>query len=357
MASQGGGERHEKPTSKRIKDAREKGQVARSRDLSGALSLFGVTLALAWFGGTMIANATWRMQAAFTTAGDQARATLEPSYIASTFRADGWLLCVILGPPVVAAALFSMAGSFAQIGFAFSPKALHVNWNRLNPSSGFARLGPKQALPELVKAFVGIAAVGSVAWLFLWQFTPLAVGLTGMHPVDAAAYGWDRLWTLLWRACLVLAFLAGADYGLQYWRWYDQLKMTRQEVRDEARLQEGSPEIKARVRRAQREMSQRRMLQAVKTATVVVTNPTHFAVALDTGAPRWSRRSWWPRGDLMAAKIREVAARHGVPIVENVTLARALHAGVEVGETIPAALFGAVAEVLAYSVRLKQLVL
>jgi flagellar biosynthetic protein FlhB len=134
--------------------------------------------------------------------------------------------------------------------------------------------------------------------------------------------------------------------------------MTRQEVRDEAKLNEGSPEIKARVRRVQREMSRRRMLQAVKTATVVVTNPTHFAVALEYRRSEMVAPRVVAKGqDHMAARIRALAREHGVPIVENVTLARALHKSAEIGDTIPAALFGAVAEVLAYLVRIKQLVL
>jgi flagellar biosynthetic protein FlhB len=162
----------------------------------------------------------------------------------------------------------------------------------------------------------------------------------------------------LWRASLTLALLAGADYGLQYWRWYAQVKMTRQEVKDEFRANDGNPEIKARVRRVQREMTRRRMLHAVKTATVVITNPTHFAVALTYRRGEMAAPMVVAKGqDLMAARIRKVAAQHGVPTVEHVTLARALYKSAEIGDAIPGDLFGAVAEVLAYLVRLKQIVL
>jgi flagellar biosynthetic protein FlhB len=155
---------------------------------------------------------------------------------------------------------------------------------------------------------------------------------------------WDRLWTLLWRVSLALVALAAADYGIQYWQWYSGLKMTRQQVLDESKMNDGRPEIKARVRRIQREMARNRMLKAVETATVVVTNPTHYAVVAKGQ-------------DHMAARIREIARKHDVPLVENVTLARALHKHAEVGDTIPADLFGAVAEVLAYLVRMKRLML
>ena len=177
-------------------------------------------------------------------------------------------------------------------------------------------------------------------------------------PIDIGVYGWAQLRSLLWRASLTLAALAGADYGLQYYRWLSQVKMTRQEVKDEFKANDGNPEIKARVRKVQREMTRRRMLHAVKDATVVITNPTHFAVALTYRRGEMSAPVVVAKGqDLMAARIRKIAAKHSVPMVENVTLARALYKVADLGDTIPADLFGAVAEVLAYLVRLKQLML
>ncbi len=157
---------------------------------------------------------------------------------------------------------------------------------------------------------------------------------------------------------VALLMIAAADYGVQRWRHWTSLKMTKQEVRDEAKGEGGSPEMKARVKKVQRDMTRRRMLKAVKTATVVITNPTHYAVALEynrtvSPAPRVVAKG----KDLLAAKIRAAARDAGVPIIENVSLAQALYKGVEVGETIPADLFGAVAEVLAYLVRIKQLML
>jgi flagellar biosynthetic protein FlhB len=185
-----------------------------------------------------------------------------------------------------------------------------------------------------------------------------APALMGMTPIEAAHVAWAHLWTLVWRASLALLALGVADYAWQRWRLLQDLKMTRQEVREEARQNEGSPEIKSRVRRAQREMARSRMLKAVETATVVVTNPTHYAVALEYRRAEMAAPVVVAKGhDHMAARIRTVAREHGVPIVENVTLARALYKAADIGDTIPADLFGAVAEVLAYLVRLKQLIL
>lgn len=163
---------------------------------------------------------------------------------------------------------------------------------------------------------------------------------------------------LLVQAGLALAAIAGADYGLQRWRHYASLKMTKQELRDEARSSEGSPEIKARVRRIQREMTRKRMLNAVKTATVVVTNPTHYAVALQYQRARMGAPVVVAKGrDHLAQRIKAIAREAGVPLVENVPLAQALYKGAEVGDEIPGPLFGAVAEVLAYLIRIKQLAL
>jgi flagellar biosynthetic protein FlhB len=358
MAEHEAGERTEKPTPKRVKDAREKGQVARSRDLSAAVSLAAVTLGLAWLGLEMMSTIATRVAMGLSTLADRAHQPIVPGTVETLLWADAGLLVKIVGPPALIAGLLSAGASFAQIGWAFAPKALEVDWQRLSPASGFARLKPTRALPELFKALFGMAAVGTVAYLLVAEFYVQAPGLMGMTEVESARVAWDRLWTLLWRTSLALVALALADYGIQYWQWYSGLKMTRQEVLDESKMNDGRPEIKARVRRIQREMARNRMLKAVETATVVVTNPTHYAVALEyrrgeMAAPRVVAKGQ----DHMAARIREIARKHDVPLVENVTLARALHKHAEVGDTIPADLFGAVAEVLAYLVRMKRLML
>jgi flagellar biosynthetic protein FlhB len=352
------GDRTEKPTQKRLKDARERGQVSRSRDLAAALSLAGVTIGLGWYGASMLATLHGRLAGTLATLGDRARGAVEGPALSSLIWQNVGVLAVVVGPLAFIAAGVSVAASVAQTGWALSPKALGFHWERLSLSAGFSRLGFKHALPELAKALIGMLAIGAVGYVLIRDFTAEATGAAGMAPVELARFGWDRVWTLLWRASLAFALLAGGDYALQHWRLMSQLRMTRQEVRDEAKLNEGSPEIKARVRRVQREMSRRRMLQAVKTATVVVTNPTHFAVALEYRRSEMVAPRVVAKGqDHLAARIRALAREHGVPIVENVTLARALHENAEVGDTIPAALFGAVAEVLAYLVRIKQLVL
>ena len=358
MANQQSADRTEKPTPKRKRDARKRGQIARSRDLAGAMSLAVVTMLLAWFGARMMGGLTERLAAALGQSGSGARGDLNFAMLGGVVWSDLGLVAQFAGLPALVATVVSVGVSIAQTGWAYSPEALHLNWNRLNPATGVAKFSPLQGGAELLKALIGAAAIVAVGYTLVRGLFDDAPGLAGMTPLAAARYGWDRFWGLLWRSSLTLVLLAGADFGLQYWRWISQLKMTRQEIKDEYKANEGNPEIKARVRRIQREMTRRRMLHAVKTATVVVTNPTHVAVALlyrraDMVAPVVVAKG----PDLMAARIKKVAYQHGVPVVENVTLARALYKSAEVGDTIPGALFGAVAEVLAYLVRLKQLVL
>lgn len=352
------GERTEKPSAKKLKDARERGSVARSADLSGAVALIGITLALGWFGADIAAAAGDRLGAALSSFGNEARGTLDPGRVANIVWADGTLLARLVGPLALIAAASSVFASVVQVGWGYSPKALRLNWGRLAPAQGFQKLAPSHSGPELAKAVLGIAAVGAICFYFIRSFYDQVPTLVAMTPGESTTFGWTRLWGLLWRVTVALALLGAADYLVQYWRWFGQQKMTRQEVRDESKLNEGHPEIKQRVRRIQREMAQKRMLHHVKTATVVVTNPTHFAVALEYRRSEMAAPVVVAKGqDAMAARIRALAREHGVPIVENVTLARALYKTADVGEAIPASLFGAVAEILAYLVRLKQLVL
>jgi flagellar biosynthetic protein FlhB len=358
MAGSGTGERTEKPSGKRIKDAVERGQVARSQNLTAAVTLASVTLVLGWFGVRMVSDVAARLASGLSTLADHAHGDIEATGVATQLVADAGLLVKVAGPPAAIAAVIAIVAGFAQVGWTMSPKALAVNWERLSPASGLAKLKPMQALPELVKSLLSMTVVSWVAYLFVKACFVAAPSLMGMSPVEAASSAWSQLWTLMWRISLALLALGVGDYAWQRFRWFSDLKMTRQEVREEARQNEVNPEIRGRVRKIQRDMARNRMLKAVETATVVITNPTHFAVALEYRRGEMAAPIVVAKGqDHMAARIRTIAREHGVPIVENVTLARALYKAADLGDAIPADLFGAVAEVLAYLVRLKQLML
>ncbi len=354
----GGADKTEKPSAKRLKEAGERGQVARSRDLAAAAALVAGTLAMAWLGPGALHALTGRLAAGLRFMGDHARADLASGTLATLVRADGVLFALTVAPLAMVAAGMAVAAQVAQHGLVFAKDALEIKWDRLSPGNGIKRLGWTQAGFELVRSTVAVTVVAVLGYRAVIALFDEAPRLTGMASWQAASAAWDHLWGLLWRAGLAMAALGLVDYGMQRYKLMQQLKMTKQEVKDEAKLSEGNPEIKNRVRRIQFEMSRRRMLSAVKTASVVITNPTHYAVALEykrgaMAAPRVVAKGQ----DAMALKIRAAARDHSVPIMENPPLARALHANAEVGDYIPPDLFGAVAEVLAYLVRIKQLIL
>jgi flagellar biosynthesis protein FlhB len=265
----------------------------------------------------------------------------------------GWLV----GPLAAGAVVATAASAQAQGGVNFATEALQIDLTRLSPASGFKRLAPSQAGLNLVKTVIAATVVGAVAWSAVSGLLADSPRFALVDPVASGLGAWTHAVAFLKRAALALLALAAADFGLQKWRTGQSLRMTKQEVRDDHKLAEGNPEIKARVRRVQREMLRKRMLAAVPKATVIITNPTHFAVAVKYTRGQAAPEVVAKGADNLALKIRTIAREHGVPIVENPPLARAIYRQVDVGESIPGDLFEAVAEVLAYLIRLKQLVL
>jgi flagellar biosynthetic protein FlhB len=351
-------DRTEQPTAKRWTDAREKGQVARSRDLALAAAAVAATIALAKLGGRLIDGLTERLALDLTHFGDAPLEPISAGDVTSQAIQGAMLIAVLVGPIAVAAMVVGVGMHGFQGGWVFAPNALQFNWSRLNPANGVKRFGMMQSGIETLKTLISVSAITYLAWRIVGSFIVEAPQLAWLTPFGAAAQGWFHGETLLWRVAWALGILALGDYALQKYRLTTSLKMTKQEVKDEHRMMEGSPENKRRVRRAQFELSRRRMIADVARATVVITNPTHFAVALEyrrdtMAAPRVLAMG----ADHVALRIRDVARHHGVPIVENKPLAQALFRTAEIGQTIPAPLFGAVAEVLAYLVRIKQLML
>ncbi len=351
-------DRTEKPTAKRLRDAREKGQLPRSRDLGQAGALLACVITLAWMGDRMAAILTTAIKSSLERMGDNPLAGVSAGEVTSLAVSNSFALAAIVGPVAAASILAVLALQTAQGGFVFASEALTFDFTKLSPVQGFKRLGFSQSGVELIKAMVAATVIGVLGWQAVRAMLDQSLGFARVNAVPAASVGWDGLLSLLRKAAIAMFVLAAADYGVQRWRFMKQQRMTKQEVRDEFRLQEGNPEVKGRVRRIQRDLVRRRMLAAVPSATVVITNPTHFAVALEYNravlpAPRVVAKGQ----SYMALRIREIARQHGVPIVENPPLARALYKGAEVGDVIPGPLFEAVAEVLAYLIRLRQLVL
>jgi flagellar biosynthetic protein FlhB len=349
--NQDGQEKSQEPTAKRLDDARKKGQVARSRELNTmAMTLVG--------GGAIMAMAPQfaeGLHRLFVEQFSLERADIfDPNaMLAHLLEAVGDAL-LMLAPFFAVMIVVALLSSVALGGFNVSFEAMQPKLSKLDPIKGLKRVFSVKGLMELVKSVGKFVLVGAatVILLYVWAEDLVRLGDLGLEPALAegmAMVGWASM--LLSSTLILMALI---DVPFQLWQHKRDLKMTQQEVRDELKETEGKPEVKGRIRQMQRELAQRRMMQEVPKADVVVTNPTHYAVALRYDPERMNAPVVVARGkDLVAANIREVAAAHGVPLVEAAVLARAIYFNTELGQPIPAALFLAVAQLLAYVFQLR----
>lgn len=345
-------ERTEQPTPKRLKEAREKGQVARSRELTTAVVMMAGASSCLIAGGSMLESLSnmlrTRLSAAAMSGGDaQFMTEALGGGIASGLTAIAPLMLVVLVAAILAPSLTG--------GWSFSMKAVAPKLEKLSPAKGLKRIFSSRGLVELVKAFAKALLVTVVAALLLHSMSAdlLALGSGPLGPsLSSAAHMIGRCLLILSASLLLIAAI---DVPFQLWNHKQQLMMTRQEVRDELKETDGRPEIKSRIRALQQERSRQRMMQDVPTADVVITNPTHFAVALKydqagNGAPVVVAKG----ADLVAARIREIAEEHRVPLFEAPPLARVLFHNIEISEEIPPRLYSAVAQVLTWIYQVKD---
>lgn len=269
--------------------------------------------------------------------------------------AYGWKALAVCLPIILAAGAVGFTANVLQIGLKATTKQITPDLDKLNPIKGFARFFSGRALVELAKTVAKIVIVGLVVYSMLKHEYVRLIDLYQMPPAVAGGVIGDICWRLLVRACLVMLVIGIIDYVYQRISFDNSIKMTKQEIKDEYKQIEGDPKIKAKIRQRQREMARRRMLQDVPKADVVITNPTHYAVAIKYNPEEMAAPTVVAKGQrLLAKRIREVAEAHGVPIVENPPVARLLYKVVEVDEQIPAELYQTVAEILAYVYRLSQ---
>jgi flagellar biosynthetic protein FlhB len=350
-------DRTEQPTARRLEEARKRGQVVRTREAGQAASLVAATLALGWLGTSIMEHLASYVTRGVERVAFAAHGSIAPGEI-RTLAVEGLAaLGLTVGPIAITSIVTVMALHGAQGGWVFASEALHLNWSRLNPATGIKRFGFSVGGTELLRTVIAVAMITFLAWRLIVAFLAGSLDLARVAPADAAMAMWAASATLIKQAAIGLLLIAGADYFVQRRQLHQSLRMTKQEIKDEHRLLEGNPEIKARVRRIQRDMTRRRMLRATRHAKVVITNPTHFAVALDYQRGMAAPVVVAKGQDYLAQRMKAIAAAHDVPMVENVALARTLYSSVDVGETIPGPLFEAVAEVLAYLIRIKRLVL
>jgi flagellar biosynthetic protein FlhB len=354
MAQSSKSDRTEKPTAKKRREAREKGQIARTRDLSQAASLAAVAAALLWTGHIGMGRLMATMANSLQLMGDGPQDLVAGTFVGVVVT-SGQAVAFFVGPVALFVTVAVIFSQTIQGGWVFAPVALQPDWSRLSPINGLKRLALSRGWLDLVKTMSIVTVMAILSYKAVVSMLSDPYRLAGMAPVDSAMQAWDGARSLIWQAVILLIAVSLADYGIQRWRMTTSLKMTKREVRDDMRLTEGSPETKSRIRRIQRQMARRRMLSDVPKATVVITNPTHYAIALDYRRDEMPAPQVLAKGSgELARRIREIAREHGVPIVENKPLARALYRGAEIGDLIPPELFDAVAEVLVYLVRLKQ---
>ncbi len=351
MAQDNFEERTEAATPRRRQEAREQGRVARSADLSSAVILLAAVLALYFLGRSYVAG----MSAG--TSGVLAHlAEIDGDADSLAGHFGSMAGAVVLGflPFLAVVVVAALGVNLLQVGFLFAPETMAPKLDRIDPVAGFQRIFSSRSAVRLLGGLLKVAALGVVVLGTVWSERDSLLGLAARPFEEIAGVGATSMFTVAIRATVVLLVLAILEYGYQRWQFERDLRMTRQELREELRRYEGDPRIRERRRVLQRRLAMQRMMQEVPRATVVVTNPTHVSVALRYEAGNSDAPVVTAKGaEDLALRIRETALEHGVPIVERPELARALYATVEVGRAIPMDLYQAVAEVLAYVYRLR----
>ena len=353
MALETGQERTEQPTPKRLREAREKGQVPRSKELNS------MALLMASAGGFLLMGENILTGMQEILSGGLALENAHDIDKRGLILLLGNTLLqslLVVAPLLLLLMVVIVLTPIGLGGWSFSTKALSFKWEKLDPIKGIGRIFSWRGLMELLKVLAKFGLVAAISVMFLWSLIEEILGL-GAEPIKPALAHVANLcgWSFL-ASSSVLIIVAAIDVPFQLWQHTKQLRMTKQEVKDETKETDGRPEVKSRIRMLQQELSQRRMMEAVPQADVVITNPTHYAVALRYDASQMQAPVVVAKGaDLVAARIRQVAGKHEVTIVSAPPLARALYASTDLNQEIPAGLYVAVANILSYVYQLNAL--
>ncbi|WP_283183569.1 MULTISPECIES: flagellar biosynthesis protein FlhB [unclassified Pseudomonas] len=350
--SESGQDKTEDPTDKKKKDAREKGEIARSKELNTLAIMLAGAGGLLIFGGALAQDLMELMRLNFSLSRE---VLLDQRSMGIYLLHSGQIALLAIQPVMITLLLAALIGPISLGGWLFSAGTMAPKFSRMNPGAGLKRMFSSKAIAELLKAlakffivlFVALAVLSSdIDDLLRIAHEPLDMAI--IHSLQVVG------WSTLWMAC-GLIIIAAVDVPIQLWESIKKLKMTKQEVRDEHKDQEGRPEVKQRIRQLQREMSQRRMMAAIPDADVVITNPTHYAVALKYDPDKGGAPMLIAKGsDFLALKIREIAVANEVLLLESPALARSIYYSTELDQEIPGGLYLAVAQVLAYVYQIRQ---
>ncbi|MCX4192948.1 flagellar biosynthesis protein FlhB [Methylophaga sp. OBS1] len=352
MAEESGQEKTEEPTAKRLEEAREKGQVPRSRELTTVLVMILSAVTLFFVGENIIADLAEVMALSFSLTRKQ---LFDTDAMVNTFIQSVEIMAFDIGIFLAVTLVAALAAPALIGGWNFSGQAMAPKGERMSPLKGLKRIFGPQGLIELAKALAKFILVGAISTAILWGIRDQLLTL-GRQEVEVAMadLGYLTLWVFL-AITASLILIAVVDVPFQIWNHSRQLRMTKQEVKDEMKDSEGNPEVKGRIRRMQVQLSQQRMMQDIPSADVVITNPTHYAVALkydqtQSGAPVVVAKG----ADLISQQIRMVAEHNEVPILSAPPLTRAVYYSTEIGDEIPSGLYIAVAQVLAFVFQLRR---
>ena len=350
--SESGQDKTEDPTEKKKKDAREKGEIARSKELNTLAIMLAGSAALLIFGGALAQEMMDLMRMNFSLSRE---VILDQRSMGTFLLHSGLIALLAIQPVMITLLLAALIGPISLGGWLFSAGTMAPKFSRMNPGAGLKRMFSSKAVVELLKAlakffiilFVALAVLSSdIDDLLRIAHEPLDMAI--IHSLQVVG------WSSLWMAC-GLIIIAAVDVPVQLWESAKKLKMTKQEVRDEHKDQEGRPEVKQRIRQLQRDMSQRRMMAAIPDADVVITNPTHYAVALKYDPDKGGAPMLVAKGsDFLALKMREIAVANNVMLLESPGLARSIYYSTELDQEIPGGLYLAVAQVLAYVYQIRQ---
>lgn len=347
-----GGEKTEEPTAKKLEDARKEGQVAKSREIANGLGILALFLVLKLWVGSMGKNFLELFSLIYGEIPDTTDLIGSPiptTAMSKMFNHSLILVIKIVLPVFLVGFAVAFASDYVQVKWKPTAKPLKPKFSKLNPVSGFKKIFSGNAIVELIKSIGKIGIIAYVSYSYLKDKGEQLFLLYNLDLMPAVILIGDTVINLGIRIAVVYMILALADFAYQKYKFHKDMKMTKQEVKEEYKNQEGNPEIKGKIRQRMREVSQRRMMQSLPQADVVITNPTHYAVAVKYDPDESPAPVVLAKGeDFLAQKIKEVAKEHDIEIVENKPLARMLYANVDIGEQIPPELYQAVAEVLAF---------
>jgi len=346
-------EQTEDPTPRRLEEAIKRGDVVKSIEVSTWFTIAGGTMVLMVFAAPAATNLETMLRGLLANSYE---VPADGPALGSLANVLATRVLTIVGIPFLLLVLAAFAGSIVQHRILFSVEPLIPHWSKISPAAGLRRLFSKQALVNFAKGLAKLALFGGVLAALLWPQRYRLGGLVAMDPGLILTFTRSLAMQMLGTVVAILAVVAAADYLFQYRQWYNRHKMSVREMKDEYRQSEGDPAVKGKIRQLRMARARKRMMAAVPKASVVITNPTHFAVALQyergMNAPLCVAKGT----DLIARKIREIAEAHNIPVVENPPLARALHGTVEIDQEIPQDHYRAVAEIIGYVMRLRRAV-